>query len=152
MKNILFLLTLLIAAPGFGFLSSSSSSDPLKAPLASPTFTGSIKFGNYHIEPCETDSGNSGATKTLDLSTCAAQKSTLTGNVTYTLTNPVVGGAYVIRILSGAGSFTATWPGTVKWSGGTAPTITAIAARLDLINLYWDGTNYYGSFAQNFTP
>jgi len=123
-----------------------------KAPSASPAFTTQVTFGNYHLEPCETDDGNSSTADTLDLSSCAVRKSTLTGNVTYTLTNPVTGGSYLIRILTGAGSFTVTWPATVKWAGGTAPTITATASKMDLINLYWDGTNYYGSFTQAYTP
>jgi hypothetical protein len=132
-----------------------------KAPLASPTFTGtaglasatvsgSLKSGNYHLEPCENDAGNSGTALTVDLSTCAAQKITLTGNVTLTLSNPVTGGAYVFKIATGAGSFTVTWPAAVKWAGGTAPTITTAASKVDLVNLYWDGTNYFGSFTQNY--
>lgn len=120
------------------------------APLASPAFTGQVTFGNYHMEPSENNAGNSGTSLTVDLSTGAAQKITLTGNVTLTLTNPVTGGSYVFKIATGAGSFTVTWPASVKWSGGTAPTITTAASKVDLINLYWDGTNYFGSFVQNF--
>lgn len=104
----------------------------------------------YALQSCETNSGNSGTAKTLNLATCPSQKSTLTGSVTYTLSNPVVGGAYVIRIVQGSGSYTATWPGNVLWSGGTAPTITVTAGKIDLINLYYDGTSYYGSFTQNY--
>lgn len=133
-----------------GLVYASGGGSTGGAPTANPVFTGSIKFGNYHLEPCETDSGNSGTTKTLDLSTCSTQKSTLTGNVTYTLSNPVTGGVYIIRIATGAGSFTATWPASVKWSGGTAPTITVTASKVDLINLYYDGTSYLGSFSQNY--
>jgi len=111
---------------------------------------GQFTYGNYHVEPSEHNAGNSSTAVTIDLSTGSAQKVTLTGNTTFTLTNPQTGGAYVIRIATGAGSFTVTWPGTVKWSGGTAPTITATASKVDLINLYWDGTSYYGSFSQNY--
>lgn len=123
-----------------------------KAPTASPAFTTQVTFGNYHLEPSEVDDGNSGTADTIDWSAGSAHKSTLTGNVTYTFSNPVTGGSYVLRVLTGAGSFAVTWPGTVKWPGGVAPTITVTAARMDLFNFYWDGTNYYGSFAQNYTP
>ena len=101
-----------------------------------------------------TDEGNSGTADTIDFLSRYrwTHKSTLTGNVTYTLSNPVTGGVYTILIFTGAGSFTVTWPATVKWSGGTAPTITVTAARMDLVVLTWDGTNYYGSFQQNYTP
>lgn len=109
----------------------------------------SAKAANY----AETDDGNSSTADTIDWSVGCAHKSTLTGNVTYTFTAPSQAGTpLVLRVLTGAGSFTATWPATVKWSGGTGPTITTTASRMDLISFYWDGTNYYGSFSQNYTP
>jgi hypothetical protein len=49
------------------------------------------------------------------------------------------------------GAGTATFTG-VKWSGGTAPTITATAGKMDILSFFADGTNWYGSFTQNFTP
>ncbi len=118
----------------------------------SPTFSTSVLFGNYHMEPSEHDAGNSSTAVTIDLSTGSVQKLTLTGNTTITLTNPVTGGTYVFRILTGAGSFAVTWPGTVKWPSGTAPVITTAASKMDLISLLWDGTDYYGTFQQAYTP
>lgn len=122
------------------------------AVLASATVSGSLKSGNYHLEPSEVNIGNSSTSFTADWSSGSAQLVTMTGNVTsITFSNPVTGGAYVLRVATGAGGFTATgWPGTVKWSGGTAPTITATASKVDLINFYYDGTSYYGSFTQNY--
>ncbi len=116
------------------------------------TFSSSILSGTYHLEPSEVDDGNSGTADTIDFGAGSAHKSTLTGSVTYTFSNPQIGGAYVLRVLTGAGSFAVTWPTTVKWAGGSAPTVTTTAARMDLFNFYWDGTNYYGSFTQNYTP
>lgn len=115
-----------------------------------------LAFGASSIafEAGLTDEGNSGTADTIDFLSRYrwTHKSTLTGNVTYTLSNPAIGGVYTILIFTGAGAFTATWPGTVKWSGGTAPVITVTAARMDLVVLTWDGTNYYGSSQQNYTP
>lgn len=110
-----------------------------------------ITSGLYHLEPSEGDAGNSGTADTINWSLGSAFKSTLTGNVTYTFSNPATGGSYVLRVLTGAGGFSVTWPATVKWAG-TAPTITVTAGRMDLLNFYFDGTNYYGSFVQNYTP
>lgn len=116
------------------------------------TATGFI-VGNYQVGPLEQDAGNSGTSDTIDLSLGSSIKSTLTGNVTYTLTNPVTGGTYVFRILTGAGSFTTTWPATVKWSASQGAYVTTTtASRMDLVSLYWDGTNYYGSYVKEFTP
>jgi hypothetical protein len=129
----------------------------LKAPLASPTFTGTVTLpttivvGNYVVAPTEFDSGNSGTSKTLTWSNGSAQKSTLTGNVTYTFASPQIGGAYVLRLVQdGTGSRTVTWPAAVKWPGGVAPTLSTAAGAIDLINLYYDGTNYYGTSALGF--
>lgn len=103
-----------------------------------------------------TNDGNSSTALTVNWGSKkrGEHRFTLTGNVTLTLSNPVDGGAYVLLIYTGAGSFTVTWPATVKWPAGTAPTITTTASRLDLVTLIYDSTAavYYGSFNQNYTP
>lgn len=107
--------------------------------------------GTYHLEPTWIDNGNSGTADTIDWSAGAAQKSTATGNVTYTFSNPgVAGSIFVLGVYTGAGSFTATWPATVKWA--SAPTLTVTASRMDLFSFTWDGSSYYGSYVQNYTP
>ncbi len=124
----------------------------LKAPLASPAFTTQVTFSGYHMEPSENNAGNSSTAITIDLSAASVQKVTLTGNSTFTLSNPVVGGSYVLRIYTGAGSFSVTWPGTVRWPSDNSPVITPTAGRIDQINLLWDGSIYLGSYSQNYTP
>lgn len=124
----------------------------LLAPIDSPTFTTFIKFGNYHVEPAENDSGNSGTTKTINWATNSTQKSTLTGSVTYTFSNPVTGGTYMLRVNTGAGSFTTTWPGTVHWAGGVAPVTTVTATKEDLYTFYYNGASYLGAFSQAYDP
>ena len=119
--------------------------------LNNVTLTGFLESGHYHIEPSEANAGSSGATKTIDLGNASAQKLTMTASCTLTLTNPQIGGAYVLRLVQGgAGSYTMTWPGSLKWPGGTAPTLSTTVGKVDLINLYWDGTSYYGSFALGY--
>lgn len=109
-------------------------------------------FGAFTAYFTETDNGNSNTADTIDWALSNKQKSTLTGNCTFTFNAPAGPCSLILKLLTGAGSFTATWPATVKWSGGTAPTITTTASRADIISFYWDGTNYYGNFTQNFTP
>ncbi len=111
-------------------------------------FTGGV-YGS-----ATTDEGNSGTTKTIDLSTSKTHKLTLTGNVTLTLTNPADGGEYYVEIYTGAGSYTVTWPSGVKWSAGSTPTITATAAKVDVVHLLYNlgSTDYFGSIVQNYTP
>jgi hypothetical protein len=65
-------------------------------------------------------------------------------NETFTFTAPANEGTYLMRLIQDStGSRTATWPGTVKWPGGTAPTLTTTATTgTDVITFYYDGTNY----------
>ena len=107
----------------------------------------------YVLSPFESDEGNSSTSVDLDLSLGASVKVTMTGNATFTFSNPTSGGAYLIKLVQDAtGTRTVTWPAAVKWSGGTAPTLTTTATYIDIINLYYDGTNYYGSSILNFAP
>lgn len=96
--------------------------------------------------------GNSSTAITLDFNNGNVQFVTMTGNCTFTLSNPKSGGRYILELLQdGTGSRTATWPATVKWSGGTTPTLTTTAGRTDIITLYWNGTSYVGSSTLNYS-
>ena len=57
----------------------------------------------------------------------------------------------LILVQDGTGSRTATWPGTVKWADGSAPTLTTDANAVDIVSFIYDGTNYYGSGALDFS-
>ena len=99
--------------------------------------------------------GTVGASHTFDLTNGTLQTATLTSATAATFTMPTAtaGKRFTLFIKQpAAGTITtATFTG-VKWSGGTAPTITATLGRLDIINFYADGTNWYGTFVQNYTP
>ncbi len=137
---------------GTSTFTSNSVAFTSKAPLASPAFTTQVTFGNYHMEPSYVDEGNSGTSDTLDWGTSNTKKSTLTGNCTYTFSNPQTGGPYLLYVYTGSGSFVPVWPGTVKWTDAAgAPTLTA-ASKMFMINFAWDGTNYWGSYLGPFTP
>jgi hypothetical protein len=97
------------------------------------------------------------ATPTIDWSTAADRTITLTGNITsFTFTAPVLTAGYIKRLTlrltqDGTGSRTATgWPASVKFAGGTSPTLTTTASKSDIITFDYDGTNYYGVISQNF--
>lgn len=74
-------------------------------------------------------------------------------NETFTFTAPTKPGTFILKLVQDSvGSRTATWPATVKWPGGTAPTLTTILTTgTDIITLYWDGTNYFAVDALNFS-
>ncbi len=100
----------------------------------------------------EIDNGNSSTADTIDWTQGNKQKSTLTGNCTYTFTTPGSTTSLVFKLVQDAtGSRTVTWPAAVHWSGGTAPTLTTTANKVDIITFYYDGTTYFGNSTLNFT-
>jgi hypothetical protein len=61
------------------------------------------------------------------------------------------GKSFILTLTQAAtGMTTATFTG-VKWSGGTAPTITATASAIDMISFVAVGTDWYGSAIQNLS-
>lgn len=61
-------------------------------------------------------------------------------------------GKLQLRVLQdGTGSRTVTtWPATIKWAGGSAPTLTTAANKADIVNCFWNGTSDYCQVAANF--
>jgi len=95
---------------------------------------------------------NSSTAITLSLVNGTMQDITLTRTATITMPTATAGKSFILLLRSGAGSYTVTWT-TVKWPGGTAPTVTATASRLDIYSFFSDGTNWYGvTVNQNYTP
>ena len=96
--------------------------------------------------------GNSSTTQTISLTSGTVQTVTLTGNCTFTMPTATAGKSFIIIIVQDAtGGRTATFT-SVKWPGGTAPTITTTASTgRDIISFFSDGTNWYGSAVQNFS-
>jgi len=112
--------------------------------LTNPTVT------NYVETPY---SANSSTAITIDLTNGTVQIITLTGNATITMPTATSGKSFIMFLKQDAtGSRTVTWS-TVKWPGGTNPTITATASRQDIYSFFADGTNWYGvNVGQNYTP
>lgn len=93
------------------------------------------------------------ATIALDWVNSNVQYVVLGGNRTFTFANPMDGARYLIMLQQDAtGSRTVTWPATVLWSGGTAPTLTTTAGKVDIITFVYDATNakYYGGSNLNY--
>lgn len=90
---------------------------------------------------------------TIDWNNSSVQTTSMTGNCTFTLTNPIAGMSYLLVLTQdGTGSRTlvATSP-VVKWKGGVQPTLTTTATTgRDIISLFYDGTVYWGSAGNNF--
>jgi len=107
-------------------------------------------FNNGYTE--ETVTANTSTAYTIDLANGSLQILTLTGNCTFTFPTATAGKGFTLLLLQDAtGSRTATWPASVKWPAGTAPTITATASKGDKFVFVGDGTYWWGSNAgQNY--
>lgn len=96
----------------------------------------------------------SGATQTLpDVTTATIDHITLTANCTLTFMGAAAGKSFLLVLKQDAtGGRTVTWPGTVLWAAGTAPTLTVTAGKSDMFSFVCvDGTNWVGVTAsQNF--
>ena len=99
--------------------------------------------------------GTVASASTLALTSGTVQTATLTASTACTFTMPanVAGKSFVLLLKQAAstGNGTATFT-SVKWGTAGAPTITATAGKMDLLTFVADGTNWYGSAAQGYTP
>jgi len=105
--------------------------------------------------PLATDLSVSGS-HDIDYGLAATHDLTLTGNATFTLSGAVTGQSTDLRIVlrqDGTGSRTVTWPGSITWAGGSAPTLQAAADAVDTIGLLSvdDGTTWLGYYDQTGT-
>ena len=95
--------------------------------------------------------GNSGTSQTLSLTNGTVQTVTMTGNCTFTMPTATAGKSFIlICTQDGTGSRTAVFT-SVKFPGGTAPTLTTTATTgVDILTFVANGTSWFGTSAQAF--
>lgn len=95
--------------------------------------------------------GNSGTTQTLSLTSGTVQTVTMTGNCTFTMPTATAGKSFILICTQDAtGSRTAVFT-SVKFPGGTAPTLTTTATTgVDILTFVANGTSWFGTAAQAF--
>jgi hypothetical protein len=54
------------------------------------------------------------------------------------------GQAFIIHLLQGTGNDLVTWFGGIKWAGGSSPTLTTAAGKIDSFGFIKSGASYYG--------
>jgi len=113
---------------------------------ADPAFVTTGLQIDSHQGVITTDTQSTG-TWTCNLATSDWHAITLTQSITtLTLSNPTVGQQFTLAITQGgSGSYTVAWFTTIKWPGGTAPTLTTTVGKTDIVTFkcYGSGT-YYG--------
>ena len=93
--------------------------------------------------------GNVGATRTLDLNDANFFSATLDQACTFTFSNPAASGDFCgfTLALTNGGAFVITYPASVDFVGGVAPTLTASGLDLLVFLTYDGGTTYLGLVA-----
>lgn len=135
------------ATAGTDFTSPTSTETMTNKTLTNPTVT------NY-VESVVAI-GTVTTASTLSLTNGTVQTATLTASTACTFTMPTAtaGKSFILLLKQAAstGNGTATFTG-VKFGTAGAPTITATAGKMDILTFVADGTNWYGSIAQGYTP
>ena len=129
----------------------SDSGDTLAGDL---DFAGFKAIGSRLQSYKETVAAASSSTAyAADLATANIFNVSMTGNCTFTFTNPPISGiAFSFMLIlkqDATGSRTATWPATVKWPNASAPTLTTTASKVDILNFITvdGGATYYGALS-----
>jgi hypothetical protein len=95
-------------------------------------------------------SANSGTAYTINLENGNVFEITLTGNCTFTFSNPPASGKAgsftLILKQDGTGSRSVTWPAAVKWDTGAIAALSTAASSTDVLTFFTrdGGTTYYG--------
>lgn len=90
--------------------------------------------------------GNTGATRTIDLESGNFFSATLDQACTFTFSNaPASGdfGGFILQLTNG-GAYVITWPASVDWPGGTAPTLTSSGVDQLVFTTADNGTTWFG--------
>lgn len=86
------------------------------------------------IENVHTITASGSAVTLPDVDTATMHDITLTANCTFTFPAAGAGKSFSMRLKQdGTGSRTATWPSSVKWDGGAAPTLSTAASAVDTL-------------------
>lgn len=115
------------------------------------TFAGLVKIGGQYYSDLVDHGTHTVSTKTLDWDQGNVHLLTLATNVNLAFLNPAGGGRYTVMLAQDTtGSRTVTWPGTIRWEGAAAPTLTTTASKTDMIAFLYAGGYYYGAYGLNF--
>ncbi len=129
---------------------SANASNGNSAQVLSTNGSGGLYWQTVSQGPAIYDNGNSGATMTINWNNGNQQTVTMNATCTFTFTNPVVGGRYILIINTGISGFFITLPTTVQWPSQAVFTLTPFPNRKDFLAFFWDGVNYISSTNRNY--
>jgi hypothetical protein len=119
--------------------------NPSTGRLTSTELTGSLRAYN---EGALYDLGTTGGTIAPNVANGNVQKITLNAALTLNAFTSPVAGQSLTLIIYGGTAYTAI-TSTMKFSGGIK-TLTGTAGCIDIVSIYYDGTNYFASLGKGF--
>jgi hypothetical protein len=124
---------------------SAVTSAKVDTTVVTSTVLANVNFADFVLQRPEikdyaesvSTNATSSTAATINLENGNVHDLTLTANCTLTFSNPPAtgkAGSFTLILRQDAtGSRTVTWPASVKWSGGTAPTLTTTASGIDIL-------------------
>ena len=117
-----------------------------------PQLGGELDADGHSIGLTQQPISSSSGAAAIDWGLGNAAALTLVENTTLSFTAPAHPGHLTLKVTQdNVGGHGVTWPGEVKWPGGTPPSLTASADAVDLVNFYYDGADYLGTAALDFS-
>ena len=126
---------------------STGATGPTGNPFGGGTFTDTIVV--KHVEETVYNLGNITGTPTITASSATVFKATLTGNITINSITGIDTGSNITLILTQDGTGSRTLSSTMKFAGASK-TLSTAASSIDVITIFYDGTNYLASLVKGY--
>lgn len=140
--------TLITATSNISGVDITASSEIKTDEFTAVTASTPMKFNDGAYTNPISYTPDAAGTATLDVSQSNLHAITMpAGNITIAISNETAGQIFIVEITQdGTGSRTVTWFSTIKWAGGSAPTLTTTASKRDTFAFRCTGTDTYDGF------